>query len=376
MLCCCDRLKQEVGRRLALTARALLYLEPGVVHEGPKLQGVTHTSRNRTQVVVTFSPTTSHGLHLGGTANCQNCCAQPPSQPWFWAIEVQAPNGSWVGAHAEVKRNTVTVTSGVPISGVRSGYGGMPDCLLYNGAGGGENHTGIVAQPFRHCLYGVVGALPSSNWLSDCEVAPTREIVAPSSATTGGMATVPSTTTADFIFGTTTLLREQGKDSGSTGVALQTGSPNSGASWSSTYLISCDFPGGIATNESARLVVDSVDMSFRYRAAPLNASTNNTAAVLKISLANNDNRPVATVASVSLGNFSGGTSGTGYSKKVVVSQQGLKTSCSAGLGNNPRGRLRLQFAVTNNDRPVTIPLDDLTGGFNIELRWKAQEPIV
>jgi hypothetical protein len=114
-------------------------------------------------------------------------------------------------------------------------------------------------------------------------------------------------------------------------------------------------------------------MSFRYRAAPLNASTNNTAAVLKIALTNNDNRPVAPVASVTLGNFSGDANGAGYSEKVVVSQGGLKASCSAGLGNNPRGRLRLQFAVTNNDRPVTIPLDDLAGGFNVEVGWKSAD---
>ena len=66
----------------------------------------------------------------------------------------------------------------------------------------------------------------------------------------------------------------------------------------------------------------------------------------------------------------------GYSEKVVVGQQGLKASCSAGLGNNPRGRLRLQFAVVNNDRPVTIPLDDLAGGFNIEVGWKAADTAI
>lgn len=245
--------------------------------------------------------------------------------------------------------------------------------MLYNGMGGGTNHSGIVAQPFRHCLYGVVGALPSSNWLSDCEVAPITEIVAP---TETGTATVPSTTRADFIFGTTTVLLGQHSDSSSSGVALQSGVPKGAASWASTYLISCDHPDVDGAPKARRLVVDSVAMSFRYRAAPLNSSTNNTGAVLKISLTNNDNHPVATVASVSLGNFSGDANGSGYSEKVVVSQAGLKARCSSGLGNNPHGRLRLQFAVTNNDRPVTIPLDDLAGGFNVKLGWSAADTIV
>ena len=58
-----------------------------------------------------------------------------------------------------------------------------------------------------------------------------------------------------------------------------------------------------------------------------------------------------------------------HSPKTILA--GLKASCSAGLGNNPRGRLRLQFAVTNHDRPLAIALDDLSGGFNIEVGWKA-----
>ena len=60
--------------------------------------------------------------------------------------------------------------------------------------------------------------------------------------------------------------------------------------------------------------------------------------MLKISLTNNDNRPVALVApALSLGNFS--SPSAGYSQRVHVNATGLKASCSAGLGNNPRGRL-------------------------------------
>ena len=106
---------------------------------------------------------------------------------------------------------------------------------------------------------------------------------------------------ADFILGATGVLREQGRDSGSSGAALHTGAPKQSASWVSTYLISCDRPAAARTgdNASGPLLVDSVSLSFRYRAAPLNASTNNTAAVLKIVLTNNDNRPIATVVPAS-----------------------------------------------------------------------------
>lgn len=46
-------------------------------------------------------------------------------------------------------------------------------------------------------------------------------------------------------------------------------------------------------NASNVLQVDSVDLSIRYRAAPQNMSLNVSAAVLKISLVNADNRPVS-----------------------------------------------------------------------------------
>ena len=70
-------------------------------------------------------------------ANCVDCCTTPLTEPWYSAFEVQcATNGTWLPAHsAAVHRNSVHVTSLVPISGIRSGYGGSPDCLLYNGIG-------------------------------------------------------------------------------------------------------------------------------------------------------------------------------------------------------------------------------------------------
>ena len=57
------------------------------------------------------------------------------------------------------------------------------------------------------------------------------------------------------------------------------------------------------------------------------------------------------------------------STTVRIHAGGLKAACDGGLGGNAHGRLVLQMAITNNDRPVTIPLDDLAGGFRIKVGW-------
>ena len=122
------RLKQEVGRRLALTARAVQYLED-VQHEGPRLEGL-QLSPAATEATLTFAVSTAASLHLSGTAGCVDCCQQPPSKPWYSAFELQAPNGTWIGAtNVSVRRNLVSLSAAVPISGVRHGFGGMPDCM-------------------------------------------------------------------------------------------------------------------------------------------------------------------------------------------------------------------------------------------------------
>ena len=81
------RFKQEVGRRLALTARAVQYLED-VQHEGPRLEGL-QLSPAATEATLTFAVSTAASLHLSGTAGCVDCCRQPPSKPWFSAFEIQ-----------------------------------------------------------------------------------------------------------------------------------------------------------------------------------------------------------------------------------------------------------------------------------------------
>ena len=336
------RLKQEVGRRLALTARAVQYLEPGVQYEGPRLQGMYLSNSAGTEATLTFAPSTAHSLHLAGAANCVDCCKTPHSKPYFSAFQTQAPNGTWISpANASVHRNAVVITSEVPISGVRQGWGPSPDCLLYNGNGGAMNHSGLVAPPFRECLYGTVADLPPWNWLSDCHPTPASEL-----AVSKTPATIGSSSTVDWILGATAVVTEAA-DASTTGIALSTGKPKGSAVWVNRNTIGC---GG------STMVVDSIAMTFRYRAAPPSASTNNTAALMKINLINSDNKPIGVVsAGLELGNFS--TPGA-FSQPVVVNASGLKAICSgfAKGSVNPRGRLLVQIVVTNNDRPVIIPL--------------------
>ena len=68
--------------------------------------------------------------------------------------------------------------------------------------------------------------------------------------------------------GSTAVVSEK-PDEASSGLALATGLPHAGATFVSRYAISCG---------ADEKLLDSVSLQFRYRAAPTNASTNNTAA--------------------------------------------------------------------------------------------------
>ena len=348
------RLKQEVGRRLALTARAVQFLEP-VSYEGPKLLGVQLLDRQGTSAVLTFAPSSAMNLHLDGTAGCQDCCATPPTKPWFAAFELQAPNSTWLPAmNATVHRNTVLVRSAVSISGVRAGWNGMPDCLLYNGHGGALDHAGLPAPPFRHCLFGDDG-LGAWNWLSDCNPTAVTDVQPPASGEAAS--TLASSDMSSLLLGQTRIIRVA-PDASTSGNALQTGKPQKGASWFSRQAIAC---------ANGDWIVDSLELRLRYRATPPNVSAADAPATLTLTLFNGDVKRVATVGKpIPLGNYS---KETGFSQPLHVRATALKAACDAGLGSNAHGRLRLQMAIVNNDRPVTIPLDDLDGGFRIKVGW-------
>ena len=186
-----------MGRRLALAARAVTYLEEGVVHEGPTLSGVQILSPQRTSAALTFSAATAGGLHLAGTGGCTNCCKQPPSQPYYFPFETMAPNGSWIGASVSaVRGHTLILAAAAPISAVRHNWGGYPDCSVYSGVGGPDNRSALAAAPFRRCLYGATADLPAWSYYSDCSPLPTGRVafVPP-----GHVAAVPTAQISDFV---------------------------------------------------------------------------------------------------------------------------------------------------------------------------------
>jgi sialate O-acetylesterase len=116
--------KQEVGRRLALAARAITYKEP-LEYSGPLYRQVT---REGNQLRVWFD-------HANGL-NAKN------GELTGW--EIAGSDGKFYRASARIDGNTVLVSSpDLPSPAfVRYGWANSPVCNLYNGGG-------LPASPFR-----------------------------------------------------------------------------------------------------------------------------------------------------------------------------------------------------------------------------------
>ena len=148
------RRKQEVGRRLSLEARRIKYGEKTLVSTGPVLLSA-NVSAAGTTLVVSYAHGTAKSLHVAPTADCDKmgsklCCGESP----FW---VKLVDGTTVRAKYTVQGETMLLT-------VDSSNGGMiaqppsvtyaweqwPQCSVYNGKGGCDDHTGVAGTPF--CL--------------------------------------------------------------------------------------------------------------------------------------------------------------------------------------------------------------------------------
>ena len=154
------RRKQEVGRRLSLATRKIQYKESPLVSTGPTYLNYTISVDETTKIgtiIVKFDPAVSNSLHFSGTAACVACCAISPLEV---SVGGTITTGVWVRTTLPIINQaayaisaTFNVTSqlmqgGVGGVAVRYDWEGYPQCALYNGVGGPDNHTGIAATPF------------------------------------------------------------------------------------------------------------------------------------------------------------------------------------------------------------------------------------
>lgn len=134
------RRKQEVGRRLALAAMGVVYGQD-VDWLGPQM--VRHTfAPTPTGTMVTLAFSNASNMHAHGTAACVACCEESP---------FRLSNGlSTARANFTISGATVTLVAEVQhATQVLYDFEGYPQCALYNGEGGPDNHTGLPATPFR-----------------------------------------------------------------------------------------------------------------------------------------------------------------------------------------------------------------------------------
>jgi len=138
------RRKQELGRRLALAVQKVHY-HAEVVATGPVFEEFGRDAGSG-KLFVAYAADTSEGLHFRGTPDCTVCCDASP-------FEVRASNGTWLQTTEHV------IIGNKVMFGIDSGFAGtldtvayanaaMPECGLYNGDGGPDDHAGIVALPF------------------------------------------------------------------------------------------------------------------------------------------------------------------------------------------------------------------------------------
>ena len=150
------RRKQEVGRRLALSAAKIQYGDASVVSTGPVFASVATTA---TRMTVSFEKGTASGLHQAPTADCDQvgsklCCKESPFQVLTGGKEWTRAEFTLQGEQVAIKLPANATT---PVQ-ARYAWEAWPQCSLYNGVGGPDNHTGIAGTPWcwdgaKPCAY-------------------------------------------------------------------------------------------------------------------------------------------------------------------------------------------------------------------------------
>ena len=131
--------KQDVGKRLALWARAKTYGEKGLVHQSPLYQS---TSIEGGKLRVKFD-TGGSPLIVGKKTGLDPVVPTPQAKlDWF---EIAGADGIWAWAYAIIDGDSVVLSSPEVTAPVKARYGWATNpegCNLYNAAG-------LPASPFR-----------------------------------------------------------------------------------------------------------------------------------------------------------------------------------------------------------------------------------
>jgi len=326
------RRKQEVGRRLALACQRVQY-GMDVVATGPVFESYEIDGHH---IAISFAQDTSEGLHLAGTAACGACCSESP-------LEVQIIEGAEVNQWQRTEMLTVTghtataqvsLVEGQSIGGLRFNWEGYPQCSLYNGLGGPDDHTGVAASPFKPFStpsppipYDPTGASIPSKFARDLDIT--------QHWTSGG---------ASIINGP--------KDNATSGIGcIRTGRPGE--------VPVIRFHSGVIGKGH---LIDNVSVSFRYACGwePKEGEVKK-ASTVRVLLVDADGKELKTLLTTQpLGDYSAGTF-TQYSPPISVNATGLQ------LANDELVFVALE--VTNNEQNLHIPIDDLASGFNVNVEW-------
>eukprot|EP00041_Stephanoeca_diplocostata_P023657 m.586478 g.586478 ORF g.586478 m.586478 type:complete len:202 (-) comp22344_c1_seq2:419-1024(-) len=149
----------QVGRRLSLVALAQLYGQD-VEYQGPVVKSYTvHQTTSTITVSLLFE--NANGLHLDGSATCTFCCNGTSSGSPLYLVDpdqgtMWEPAGKTYATEFTVDPTQGTLTASV--TGFRSVKGraqielmmdNAPECVVYNGVGGPNDHRGIVGVSWR-----------------------------------------------------------------------------------------------------------------------------------------------------------------------------------------------------------------------------------
>jgi len=155
--------KQEIGRRIALAALANIYganvTAVGPIVETYELQrGIS----GGLAVTLRFNPASAQGLHTAGLAVCNECCngtggaGSPVTFSDPDAGSLLHPASKVFASSFEVDSVTSTLVASVPSFQSSQGrvqveflFENAPQCGVYNGKGGFNDHQGIVGQSWR-----------------------------------------------------------------------------------------------------------------------------------------------------------------------------------------------------------------------------------